>query len=98
MYNTMILGGKKKKRKSTKKKRKSTEKKRKSTNNKRNISIPVVGDKVTIIIKPYKNNITEVGIVKRVLTKKKYHSRGHKVMLCSGTVGRILRILKKNKI
>jgi len=51
-------------------------------------------DKVKIAIKPYKGK-TEIGIVNKVLTKKKYHSRGHKVMLESGTVGRIIKIIKR---
>ena len=34
------------------------------------------------------------GKVKRVLTKKKNHSRGHKVMLKDGTVGRMIKIIK----
>ena len=54
---------------------------------------PKVGDKVIIIIKPYHKNITKTGIVKRVLTKKKYHSRGHKVMLKDNSVGRIIKLL-----
>jgi uncharacterized repeat protein (TIGR03833 family) len=48
-----------------------------------------VGDKVKIAIKPYKGK-TVKGIVKKVLTKKKYHSRGHKVLLENGEVGRVL--------
>ena len=53
---------------------------------------PKVGDKVEIIIKPYHKKIKVIGIVKDVLTKKKYHSRGHKVRLECGTIGRIVRI------
>ncbi len=33
------------------------------------------------------------GKVKRVFTKKKNHSRGHKVMLEDGTVGRMIKII-----
>ena len=51
---------------------------------------PKIGDKVKIIIKPYNKKIIKSGIVKRVLTKKKFHSRGHKVELKNGTVGRII--------
>jgi len=51
---------------------------------------PKVGNSVTIIVKPYKQNIKVKGIVKRVLTKKKFHSRGHKVELKNGTIGRVL--------
>ena len=55
-------------------------------------SVPKVGNKVEIAIKPYKGK-TKIGVVKRVLTKKKYHSRGHKVMLNSDNIGRIISIL-----
>ena len=58
------------------------------------IQLPKKGDKVEIIIKPYKSKITKVGIIKDVLTKKKYHSRGHKVRLEDGTIGRIVKKLK----
>ena len=58
------------------------------------VSLPKKGDKVEIIIKPYKSKITKVGTIKDVLTKKKYHSRGHKVRLEDGTIGRILKKLK----
>ena len=61
---------------------------RPSTSNK-----PIIGDKIIIIIKPYNLNNKVSGIVKRVLTKSKFHSRGHKVMLEDGTVGRTLTIL-----
>ena len=40
-----------------------------------------------------KKNITKIGIVKRVLTKKPFHSRGHKVLLTNGIIGRILKII-----
>lgn len=58
------------------------------------LSLPKKGDKVEIIIKPYKSNITKIGIIKDVLTKKQYHSRGHKVRLEDGTIGRIVKKLK----
>lgn len=61
---------------------------------KKPISLPKKGDKVEIIIKPYKSKITKIGIIKDVLTKKKYHSRGHKVRLEDGTIGRIVKKLK----
>ena len=54
---------------------------------------PNIDNTVTIAIKPYKGD-TENGTVKKVLTKKKYHSRGHKVMLKSGKVGRVIKIIK----
>ena len=56
---------------------------------------PKVGDFVRVIIKPYEEGVTEEGIVKQVLTKKKEHTRGHKVKLESGTVGRLLEIITK---
>ena len=52
------------------------------------------GDKVEIKIKPYNNNITKIGIIKDILTKKLKHSQGHKVRLDDGTVGRIIKKLK----
>ena len=61
---------------------------------KKTLSLPQKGDKVEIIIKPYKSKITKVGIIKDILTKKKYHSRGHKVRLEDGTIGRIVKKLK----
>jgi|Laugresu1bdmlbsd_1035121.scaffolds.fasta_scaffold200278_1 uncharacterized repeat protein (TIGR03833 family) len=56
--------------------------------------MPIVGDIVEIIVKPYNKNKKVTGKVKRVLTKKKNHTRGHKVMLEDGTVGRMISILK----
>ena len=55
---------------------------------------PKVGDRVQIIVKPYKKKILIIGIVKDVLTKKKFHSRGHKVRLEDGTIGRIVKVYK----
>ena len=57
---------------------------------------PEKGDIVKVIIKPYDENVTVNGIVKKVLTRKQVHTRGHKVMLRDGTVGRMVKILKKN--
>jgi uncharacterized repeat protein (TIGR03833 family) len=50
-----------------------------------------VGDKVTIIIKPYKDGNYVTGRIKKILTKKRVHTRGHKVMLKDGTIGRMVR-------
>lgn len=55
--------------------------------------IPYVGDKVIIIIKPYSDFKCKTGIVDQVLTKKKYHSRGFKVKIHTGQIGRTLKIL-----
>lgn len=56
---------------------------------------PKVGDFVEIIVKPYfKQNLVR-GFVRRVLTKKKYHSRGHKVLLMCGVIGRTVRVIKE---
>jgi uncharacterized repeat protein (TIGR03833 family) len=52
--------------------------------------IPKKGDKVEIIIKPYYKKITKIGVVKDVLTKAKKHTRGHKVRLEDGTIGRVV--------
>ncbi len=54
------------------------------------INPPKVGDSVTIIVKPYKDRNYVSGIIKRVLTKKKQHTRGFKVMLTTGIVGRMV--------
>lgn len=62
----------------------------KYNNNIKNIK---VGDKVEIIIKPYKNKKTVIGKIKKILTKKKIHTNGHKVMLEDGTIGRIVKKL-----
>jgi uncharacterized repeat protein (TIGR03833 family) len=51
---------------------------------------PKKGDKVEIIIKPYNKKITKIGVVKDVLTKAKKHTRGHKVRLEDGTIGRVI--------
>jgi uncharacterized repeat protein (TIGR03833 family) len=51
---------------------------------------PKVGDSVTVIVKPYKDLNYVSGIVKRLLTKKKQHTRGFKVMLNTGVVGRMV--------
>jgi uncharacterized repeat protein (TIGR03833 family) len=54
---------------------------------------PRVGDRVTIIIKPYSQYNCKTGIVKDVLTNKPIHTRGHKCRLTSGEIGRVLKIL-----
>ena len=46
---------------------------------------PRIGDKVIINIKPYNNNLHKGRVVK-VLTKSKYHPKGHKVILHNGKV------------
>lgn len=60
----------------------------------RSVEKPSVGDYVEIIIKPYNAYNTEKGVVEQVLTKKKKHTRGHKVRLVSGRVGRTVKILR----
>ena len=76
------------------KEKKTTRIKKNDYDKKKGDNFPVKkGDKVKIIIKPYKRGITEIGIVKNVLTKKKFHSRGHKVRLESGTIGRLVKKL-----
>ena len=63
-------------------------------NRNKNLKKPGKGDIVKIIIKPYSNGVAVNGIVKRVLTKKEIHTRGHKVELRDGTIGRVVKILK----
>lgn len=55
--------------------------------------MPSVGNNVVIIVKPYAKKRLITGIVAVVLTKKKRHTRGHKVKLTTGEVGRIVEIL-----
>lgn len=54
-----------------------------------------IGDRVRIKIKCRGVYDAEaVGIVKRVLTSKPRHTRGKKIMLNDGTVGRVLCVFK----
>lgn len=53
---------------------------------------PKVGDTVRVIVKPYHEHNYATGVVKRVLTRKAMHSRGFKVMLENGTVGRMVTL------
>lgn len=85
-----LKGGKK--RRSSKGKRRSSKGKRRGKRmefSKGFSKKPKVGDFVIISIKPYRGK-TVSGIVKKVLTKRKYHSRGHKVLLESGEIGRVI--------
>lgn len=51
---------------------------------------PIIGDKVNIIQKQhYATGELTSGVVKDVLTKKRFHPRGHKVRLINGIIGRI---------
>lgn len=51
---------------------------------------PKPGDKVKVIQKKdYASGELTEGIVKDVLTGKKFHPRGHKVRLTSGVIGRV---------
>ena len=54
---------------------------------------PMVGETVKIIIKPYDRMICSTGVVSKLLTKKRIHSRGHKVRLQNGEVGRVVEII-----
>ena len=64
---------------------------------KKKTKIPKIGNKVKIAIKPYKGK-TAIGKIKKVLTKKKHHSRGHKVILDTDNIGRILYFINSIKI
>jgi uncharacterized repeat protein (TIGR03833 family) len=81
-------GGKKSKKKSKKSKKKIKKIDLTKTKRKKPPPMPKIGEKVQIAIKPYKGKIAK-GIVKKVLTKVKYHTRGHKVLLESGEIGRV---------
>ena len=65
-----------------------------STNPGLGLVSPVVGDTVIIITKPYHAYQCQTGIVKNVLTRRTIHTRGHKVRLTTGEVGRTLKIIK----
>ncbi len=56
-------------------------------------TMPRVGNKVSIIVKPYHQYNCVTGIVKDVLTRRETHTRGHKVRLTTGVIGRTLKIL-----
>lgn len=60
----------------------------KKKSKKKYTGVPTVGQTVKINIKPYTGTVV-TGVVKRVLTRKSTHTRGHKVMLVDGTVGRV---------
>jgi uncharacterized repeat protein (TIGR03833 family) len=57
---------------------------------------PNVGDRVMIIIKPYHKFNCVSGEVRDVLTRKPIHTRGHKVRIQSGEIGRTLKIINHN--
>ena len=53
-----------------------------------------IGYKVTIIVKPYNKGKHVSGKIKKILTKNKKHTKGHKVMLEDGTIGRMISVDK----
>jgi len=55
---------------------------------------PKIGDKVRIVIKPYRE-LSKIGTIFEILTKKHGHSHGYKVKLKDGTVGRIVEHMPK---
>lgn len=58
---------------------------------------PKVSDEVRVIQKKhYRTGQLTEGIVKEVLTKKRFHPRGHKVRLESGVVGRVQEFIDIN--
>ena len=59
---------------------------------------PEKGDKVKIVEKKnYASGQLAEGIVKDVLTSKKFHPRGHKVRLTSGIIGRVQGFVGEEK-
>ncbi len=51
---------------------------------------PRPGEKVRVVEKEnYSSGELTEGVVKDVLTSKKFHPRGHKVRLVDGTIGRV---------
>lgn len=60
--------------------------------------VPKPGDRVKVVQKKnYASGILTTGVVKDVLTKKKFHSRGHKVRLKSGIIGRVQEFLDERQ-
>lgn len=59
---------------------------------------PKKGDFVKIIVKPYCARKYVFGVVAVVLTKSRYHTRGHKVKLACGKVGRMIAFVKKDQL
>jgi uncharacterized repeat protein (TIGR03833 family) len=59
---------------------------------------PKKGGRVKIIVKPYHALKYVTGIVAAVLTKSRYHTRGHKVKLTCGAVGRMISFEKKSNV
>jgi len=56
--------------------------------------MPKPGDKVKVAQKKdYASGILTAGVVKDVLTSKKFHPRGHKVRLVGGVIGRVQEFL-----
>jgi len=47
--------------------------------------------------KDQKSGVLTKGYIQDILTKKPYHSRGLKVRLSDGTIGRVQKIIKKKK-
>ncbi len=59
---------------------------------------PQPGDRVKIIQKQdYSTGELTAGVVERVLTKSRYHRRGHKVRLTTGIIGRVQAYIEKGK-
>ena len=59
---------------------------------------PKSGDKVKIVEKKkYTSGELTEGIVKDVLTSKKFHPRGHKVRLINGIIGRVQVVADQEK-
>jgi uncharacterized repeat protein (TIGR03833 family) len=57
------------------------------------------GDKVSIVLKKdQRTGIQTIGIVKRILSPGTSHTRGIKVMLINGQVGRVQKIIQCNHI
>ena len=59
---------------------------------------PKPGDKVKVAEKKnYTSGQLTEGIVKNVLTSKKFHPRGHKVRLTNGIIGRVRQFTDENQ-
>jgi len=59
---------------------------------------PKKGDRVRVAQKEdYRSGVLTEGVVKDVLTSKRFHPRGHKVRLESGVIGRVQEFVSDRK-
>jgi uncharacterized repeat protein (TIGR03833 family) len=60
--------------------------------------IKIGGDVFVVKKDDQRTGVTTRGIISRLLTKSSYHPRGIKVMLTSGEVGRVTKLISDEKL